>query len=121
MAVKFIKYPDIETDALHGINIDQVVKKIEGMQEIKEPLVLRGNPPLGVCTICVGIKDIGWEKHSGWSGRWSRICFIRGSEKLFGCGLVSLCKWDLSDFSLQILKQTMRKCTCNFHYFSKSY
>jgi len=59
------KIPVIETDALHGINIDQVVRKIEVMQEIKEPLVLRGNPPLGVCTICVGIKEIGWEKHFG--------------------------------------------------------
>jgi Ni2+-binding GTPase involved in maturation of urease and hydrogenase len=59
------KIPVIETDALHGINIDQVVKRIENMQEIKEPFVLRGNPPLGVCTICVGIKNIGWEKHFG--------------------------------------------------------
>lgn len=59
------KIPVIETDALQGINIDHVVKKIEAVQDIKEPLVLKGNPPLGVCTICVGIKDIGWEKHFG--------------------------------------------------------
>lgn len=57
--------PVIETDALHGINIDQVVRKIGAMGEIKGPLVLRGNPPLGVCTICVGIKEIGWERHFG--------------------------------------------------------
>lgn len=59
------KIPIIETDALHGINIDQIARKIEDTQEIKEPLILKGNPPLGVCTICVGIKDIGWGKHFG--------------------------------------------------------
>lgn len=55
----------IETDALHGINIDHVVRRIEDAPEIGESLVLRGNPPLGVCTICAGIKTIGWEGHFG--------------------------------------------------------
>ncbi len=55
----------IETDALHGINIHHIVKRIEEMQEIKEPLLLRGNPPMGTCTICVGKKEIGMESHFG--------------------------------------------------------
>jgi hypothetical protein len=27
--------------------------------------VLKGNPPLGTCTICVGKKEIGWQHHFG--------------------------------------------------------
>lgn len=57
--------PVIETDALHGINIDHVVRRIDNAPEVGESLVLRGNPPLGVCTICVGIKTVGWEHHFG--------------------------------------------------------
>ncbi len=57
--------PVIETDALHGINIDRIVQEIDAASEIEEPLFLRGNPPLCVCTICVGKKEIGWEKHFG--------------------------------------------------------
>jgi Ni2+-binding GTPase involved in maturation of urease and hydrogenase len=57
--------PVIETDALHGINVDRIVREIRKSPEIQQPLVLRGNPPLGVCTICAGKKEIGWEKHFG--------------------------------------------------------
>jgi hypothetical protein len=28
-------------------------------------LFLRGNPPVGTCTICVGKKEIGWKQHFG--------------------------------------------------------
>lgn len=60
------KIPVIETDALHGINIDHIVRRIEKHPHIGDgPLVLRGNPPLAVCTICAGKKEIGWEKHFG--------------------------------------------------------
>ena len=59
------KIPVIETDALHGINVDRIVREIEKSPDIKEPLTLRGNPPLGVCTICAGKKEIGWDKHFG--------------------------------------------------------
>ncbi|MBI5186239.1 MAG: cobalamin biosynthesis protein [Nitrospinae bacterium] len=55
----------IETDALHGINIDRLVQKIEEAEEIQGPLELKGNPPLGTCTICVGKKEIGWKGHFG--------------------------------------------------------
>jgi Ni2+-binding GTPase involved in maturation of urease and hydrogenase len=60
--------PDIfvvESNALHGIGIDRLVKKIEEAREIEFPLFLRGNPPIGTCTICVGKKEIGWKQHFG--------------------------------------------------------
>ncbi|ATX79178.1 Ni2+-binding GTPase involved in regulation of expression and maturation of urease and hydrogenase [Mariprofundus aestuarium] len=57
--------PVIETDALHGINIDRIVREVEKSPEIKQPMILRGNPPLAVCTICAGKKEIGWENHFG--------------------------------------------------------
>jgi Ni2+-binding GTPase involved in maturation of urease and hydrogenase len=55
----------VETDALHGINIDRIVARIEGSPEMSKPLLLRGNPPVGTCTVCVGRKEIGWERHFG--------------------------------------------------------
>ncbi|MDT8375633.1 MAG: GTP-binding protein [Mariprofundaceae bacterium] len=55
----------IETDALHGIGMDRVVSAIENSQPVKEPLLLKGSPPMATCTICVGKREIGWEKHSG--------------------------------------------------------
>jgi Ni2+-binding GTPase involved in maturation of urease and hydrogenase len=55
----------IETDALHGINIDRIIRRIDKAQDVSDPLMLRGNPPVGVCTICVGKKEIGWKQHFG--------------------------------------------------------
>jgi Ni2+-binding GTPase involved in maturation of urease and hydrogenase len=60
-----VEIPVIETDALHAINIDRIVKEIDTASDIEQPMFLRGNPPLCVCTICVGKKEIGWEKHFG--------------------------------------------------------
>jgi Ni2+-binding GTPase involved in maturation of urease and hydrogenase len=54
-----------ETDALHGIGIDSIVKRVLASNEIQYPLYLRGNPPVGTCTICVGKKEIGWKQHFG--------------------------------------------------------
>ena len=54
-----------ETNALYGIGIDAVVKKIQASSEIGYPLILRGNPPVGTCTVCVGKKEIGWQQHFG--------------------------------------------------------
>lgn len=54
-----------EADALHGIGIDSLVKKVLNQQDIAPPLFLRGNPPVGTCTICVGKKEIGWKQHFG--------------------------------------------------------
>ena len=72
------KVPVIETDALHGINIDYIVRVIEKMQEIKAPLLLRGNPPVGTCTICVGKKEIGKEAHFGVLRTLESDIFYRG-------------------------------------------
>ncbi len=55
----------IETDALHGINIDRIIRRIDKAQDVSDPLMPRGNPPVGVCTICVGKKEIGWKQHFG--------------------------------------------------------
>lgn len=55
----------IEANALYGIGIVPLVKKIEESPEIKFPMLLRGNPPVGTCTVCVGKKEIGWKQHFG--------------------------------------------------------
>ncbi|MCK9595341.1 MAG: GTP-binding protein [Candidatus Omnitrophica bacterium] len=55
----------IETNALHGIGIDRLVKKILQAEDVRFPLFLRGNPPVGTCTICVGKKEVGWKEHFG--------------------------------------------------------
>ena len=68
----------IETDALHGINIDRIIRKIEAAPEVKDPLMLRGNPPVGVCTICVGKKEIGWKQHFGVVRQLEGDTFYRG-------------------------------------------
>jgi hypothetical protein len=68
----------IETDALHGINIDHIVRKVEGDWETRDPLMLRGNPPVGTCTICVGRKEIGMEAHFGVLRTLESDIFYRG-------------------------------------------
>ncbi|VVB77137.1 Urease accessory protein UreG [uncultured archaeon] len=55
----------IETNALYGIGIDPLIALIENSGDVSYPLQLRGNPPVGTCTICVGKKDIGWKQHFG--------------------------------------------------------
>jgi Ni2+-binding GTPase involved in maturation of urease and hydrogenase len=68
----------VETDALRGINVDRVVKKIENGPELKAPYRLRGNPPVGTCTICVGKKEIGKEAHFGVLRPLETDVFYRG-------------------------------------------
>lgn len=57
----------IETDATQGTGLHYLMKEIRATEEIKnsEDIILRGAPPLGVCTICIGKKEIGWQKHFG--------------------------------------------------------
>jgi Ni2+-binding GTPase involved in maturation of urease and hydrogenase len=57
--------PVIESDALHGINLEPLVRRIESTPELVAPARLRGSPPISVCTICAGKKEIGWEHHFG--------------------------------------------------------
>ena len=55
----------VESNALYGIGIDPIVRKIINSKEIEFPMFLRGNPPVGTCTICVGKKEIGAKNHFG--------------------------------------------------------
>lgn len=68
----------IETDALHGINIDHVIRQIDIAPEYTTPSLLRGNPPVGTCTICVGKRDIGKEAHFGVLRPLESDIFYRG-------------------------------------------
>jgi len=68
----------VESDALHGINIDPVVARMEKMGETSEPWILRGNPPVSTCTICAGKKEIGWEHHFGIVRTLDSDLFYRG-------------------------------------------
>lgn len=57
----------IETNAVQGTGLRYLVERIARAEEVTDPgtIVLRGSPPLGVCTICVGKKEIGWQHHFG--------------------------------------------------------
>jgi Ni2+-binding GTPase involved in maturation of urease and hydrogenase len=57
----------IETNAVQGTGLRYLFRAIENQDEVTEPekITLRGSPPLGVCTICVGKKEIGWKNHFG--------------------------------------------------------
>ncbi len=67
-----------EVDALHGIGIDPLVALIHTTPEIGGELLLRGNPPVGTCTICVGKKTIGWQSHFGVVRPLEQATFYRG-------------------------------------------
>lgn len=74
-----------ETNALYGIGIDPLIGHFLATPSITfdeggrpEPLLLRGNPPVGTCTICVGKKDIGWESHFGVVRPLENQVFYRG-------------------------------------------
>lgn len=67
-----------ETDALHGIGIDPIVKKLLLAPDVRFPLYLRGSPPVGTCTICVGKKEIGWKQHFGVVRPLENQSFYRG-------------------------------------------
>ena len=56
----------IETNALQGTGIERLVNVVKASKEIDESkLELKGTPPLGTCTLCVGVKKIGWKNHFG--------------------------------------------------------
>jgi Ni2+-binding GTPase involved in maturation of urease and hydrogenase len=62
-------HPDVilmETNALQGTGLQRLYDLIRKSEEIQpEGLVLKGSPPIGTCTICVGKKEIGWKHHFG--------------------------------------------------------
>ena len=55
----------VESNALYGIGIDPIVRDIMRSEDIEQPMFLKGNPPVGTCTICVGKKEIGAKNHFG--------------------------------------------------------
>ena len=68
----------VESNALYGIGIEPLVRRIEKAPEAVPPLFLRGNPPIGTCTICVGKKEIGWQSHFGVVRALENQNFYRG-------------------------------------------
>lgn len=57
----------VETNAVQGTGLRYLftaIKNYPGITDL-ETIVLRGTPPLGVCTICIGKKEIGWQHHFG--------------------------------------------------------
>ncbi|MCS7303574.1 MAG: hypothetical protein NZ602_00495 [Thermoguttaceae bacterium] len=67
-----------EVNALHGIGIDPLVAQALDSPDVVEPLLLRGNPPVGTCTICVGRREIGWQAHFGVVRPLENQTFYRG-------------------------------------------
>lgn len=79
------RYPNvkcIEGNALQGTSLQTLYYYIKDFKDIgNETISLKGNPPLGTCTICIGKKDIGWENHYGVVRRLDgdlAECFYRG-------------------------------------------
>ena len=68
----------LETDALHGIGIDRIAARVERARELKEPMMLKGSPPMAVCTICAGKIQIGSEHHFGVLRTLDSDLFYRG-------------------------------------------
>ena len=67
-----------EVNALYGIGIDPLVAQVNATADAYESLMLRGNPPVGTCTICVGKKEIGWQFHFGVVRSLENQVFYRG-------------------------------------------
>ncbi|MEJ5308157.1 MAG: GTP-binding protein [Anaerolineae bacterium] len=67
-----------EVNALYGIGIDPLVDYIRAAPDADESLMLRGNPPVGTCTICVGKKEVGWQAHFGVVRALENQVFYRG-------------------------------------------
>ena len=56
----------VETNAIQGTGLRYLMRRIAEQPDIGSDLImLRGSPPLGVCTICIGKKEIGWKNHFG--------------------------------------------------------
>jgi Ni2+-binding GTPase involved in maturation of urease and hydrogenase len=67
-----------EANALYGIGIDPLVEAILETPDAHEELMLRGSPPVGTCTICVGKKEVGWQAHFGVVRALDNQNFYRG-------------------------------------------
>jgi Ni2+-binding GTPase involved in maturation of urease and hydrogenase len=68
----------VEVNALHGIGTDPLAALVAGTADAPERLSLRGSPPVGTCTVCVGRKDVGWQAHFGVVRSLEHQTFYRG-------------------------------------------
>jgi Ni2+-binding GTPase involved in maturation of urease and hydrogenase len=57
----------VETNAIQGTGLRYLVRAISEGPEItnQKAITLKGIPPLGVCTVCIGKTRIGWSNHFG--------------------------------------------------------
>jgi Ni2+-binding GTPase involved in maturation of urease and hydrogenase len=57
----------VETNAIQGTGMRYLMQAITLTPEISnaKTIRLRGIPPLGVCTVCAGKQEIGWQNHFG--------------------------------------------------------
>lgn len=57
----------VETNAVQGTGMKYLFRVMDSVESIKDfsKMELRGVPPLGVCTICIGKRNIGWQNHFG--------------------------------------------------------
>lgn len=57
----------VETNAIQGTGMKYLFRVMDVAPEIDDigTLELRGIPPLGVCTVCIGKKGVGWQNHFG--------------------------------------------------------
>jgi len=67
-----------EVNALYGIGIDPLVDQIQQLAPITSDILLRGSPPVGTCSICVGKKEVGWQAHFGVVRSLENQNFYRG-------------------------------------------
>jgi Ni2+-binding GTPase involved in maturation of urease and hydrogenase len=67
-----------EVNALHGIGIDPLAAQVAETPEAGERLFLRGSPPVGTCTVCVGKREVGWQAHFGVVRPLEDQAFYRG-------------------------------------------
>jgi hypothetical protein len=58
--------------------LERIVRSIEATPDVEPPTRLRGSPPMAVCTICAGKKEIGWENHYGIVRALDSDLFYRG-------------------------------------------
>ncbi len=57
----------VETNAIQGTGLRFLIRAITEGPEVTDSksITLKGIPPLGVCTVCIGKRSIGWQNHFG--------------------------------------------------------
>lgn len=57
----------VETNAIQGTGMKYLYRVMDAAPSIdsRRSIELRGIPPLGVCTVCIGKKGVGWQNHFG--------------------------------------------------------